>query len=310
MRLDLAATAAHLHLLLLLGLAARGWGLRVSGVVVPSAVVSGSAVQLTCNYEHNKDRPDPLYSVKWYRDVNQFYEYIPKRDPPVRVYPLPHIHVDEPGSAGPTVRLTGVTRATSGIFRCEVMSDKPYFETDDHAVNMTVVADVPKWGPEITGVVKNTHASQGAGVTEGVGVGGLEGARVRPGDVVAARCQVDRSDPPAEISWRVNSDPPPPHTLLQRSHQTDRRGRLIQLSELEAVVGETWFMRGALTLECRVRVSSVYQQVANVTLIHADHPQPAGFGWFSKGMLRELAVRLPHRYEACNMTLADFTETR
>ncbi|XP_053643275.1 uncharacterized protein [Cherax quadricarinatus] len=283
MRLDQAASAPQRLLLLLLGLAARGWGLRVSGVVVPSAVVSGSSVQLTCNYEHNTDRPDPLYSVKWYRDVNQFYEYIPKRDPPIRIYPLPHIHVDESGSSGPMVRLTGVTRATSGIFRCEVMSDKPYFETDDHAVNMTVV-DIPRWGPEIKGEVKSsTHAVQDAGVGMGTGtsVGMLEGARVRPGDVLEASCQVDHSDPPAEITWTVNSATPPLNTHFRRPHKTDRRGRRIQALELEAVVGEAWFMRGALALACHARVSSVFRQSANVTLIHADHPQPAGFGWFS-----------------------------
>lgn len=73
---------------------ATGWGLRVSGVLVPPVVVSGSTVELVCNYHHSSDRPDPLYSIKWYRDVNQFYEYIPRRNPPVRVYELPHIHVD------------------------------------------------------------------------------------------------------------------------------------------------------------------------------------------------------------------------
>ena len=57
-------------------------------------VVSGSSVQLVCNYEYNREREDPLYSVKWYRNVNQFYEYIPKREPQVRVYPLPNLNVD------------------------------------------------------------------------------------------------------------------------------------------------------------------------------------------------------------------------
>lgn len=57
-------------------------------------VVSGSSVQLVCDYEYNREGEDPLYSVKWYRDVNQFYEYIPKREPQVRVYPLPNLHVD------------------------------------------------------------------------------------------------------------------------------------------------------------------------------------------------------------------------
>ncbi|XP_071520950.1 uncharacterized protein [Panulirus ornatus] len=262
MRLGQASAVAS-RLLLLLGIFAKGcWGLRVSGVLVPPVVVSGSAVQLVCNYEHTHDRPDPLYSVKWYRGVNQFYEYIPKRDPPVRVYQLPHIHIDEVGSSGPMVRLTGVTRATSGTFRCEVMGDKPYFETDDHAVNMTVV-EVPRWGPEVKSV--------------------LTGPRVRPGDVVGARCVVGQSDPPAHIAWTLNAAEPPPHAHVHRSLQTDQRGRSTQVSELETVVTASSFRRGALTLGCDVRLSTIYHKTANLTLIHADHPQPAGFGWFSSG---------------------------
>lgn len=40
--------------------------------------------------------------------------------------------------------LKGVTRASSGTFRCEVMGDKPLFETDDKAKNMTVVGECLK----------------------------------------------------------------------------------------------------------------------------------------------------------------------
>ncbi|XP_042229074.1 uncharacterized protein LOC121871049 [Homarus americanus] len=292
MRLGQAAATALLRLLLLLGLSTKGWSLRVSGVVVPSAVVSGSSVKLMCNYERNRDREDPLYSVKWYRGVHQFYEYIPGRKPSVRVFKLPHITVDQEGSSGPTVWLSQVTRGTSGIFRCEVMGDKPFFETDDHAVNMTVV-DVPTWGPEITGVVKGTDLMHSGGVDRGQGrvhgqgviqgSGVLEGARVRPGDVVAARCQVGFSDPPADITWTISAATPIPHTQIQRSRQTDQHGRRSQVSEVEAVVRESWFSGGAVTLSCHVEVSSVYHQATNVTLIHADHPQPAGFGWFSSG---------------------------
>ncbi|MPC88309.1 hypothetical protein E2C01_083209 [Portunus trituberculatus] len=38
-----------------------------------------------------------------------------------------------------------------------------------------------------------------------------------------------------------------------------------------------------MTLSCHVSISHVYHRTANLTLVHADHPQPAGFGWFSSG---------------------------
>ncbi|XP_063843769.1 uncharacterized protein LOC135090697 [Scylla paramamosain] len=270
-----------LLLLLLLLLAARGRGLRLSGVQVPRVVVSGSSVQLVCNYEQNVERHDPLYSLKWYRDVNQFYEYIPKREKQVRVYDIPYIHVDEEGSSEGSVRLTGLTRAASGMFRCEVMSDKPYFETDDKAENMTVV-DVPAWGPEVMGVVRGA-GMVGGGAGE-QSVERLGNTRVRPGDIVMARCEAGPSHPPANITWTLNhSLQPPPHARLHNTHHTDQDGRHAQMSELEVEVQESWLGRGVMTLSCHVSISHVYHRTANLTLVHADHPQPAGFGWFSSG---------------------------
>ncbi|KAG0725617.1 hypothetical protein GWK47_038259 [Chionoecetes opilio] len=288
-----------LMLLLLLLLAARGRGLRLSGVLVPRVVVSGSSVQLVCNYEQSNERHDPLYSLKWYRDVNQFYEYIPKREPQVRVYNIPYINVDviplylplltttltgqEEASSQGAVRLTGLTRAASGMFRCEVMSDKPYFETDDKAENMTVV-DVPAWGPELMGVVRT------AGVVGG-GAGGQTvqragGTKVRPGDVLAARCQAGPSLPPANITWTLNhAHLPMPHARIHHTQHTDQNGRKAQMSELEVEVQESWLGRGYMTLFCHITLSHVYHRSANLTLVHADHPQPAGYGWFSSGKL-------------------------
>ncbi|KAK8385418.1 hypothetical protein O3P69_016317 [Scylla paramamosain] len=207
---------------------------------------------------------------KWYRDVNQFYEYIPKREKQVRVYDIPYIHVDEEGSSEGSVRLTGLTRAASGMFRCEVMSDKPYFETDDKAENMTVV-DVPAWGPEVMGVVRGA-GMVGGGAGE-QSVERLGNTRVRPGDIVMARCEAGPSHPPANITWTLNhSLQPPPHARLHNTHHTDQDGRHAQMSELEVEVQESWLGRGVMTLSCHVSISHVYHRTANLTLVHADHP--------------------------------------
>lgn len=40
-----------------------------------------------------------------------------------------------------SVVLTNVDEQTSGVFRCEVMGDKPYFETDSKNAAMTVVGE-------------------------------------------------------------------------------------------------------------------------------------------------------------------------
>lgn len=63
-------------------------GMRLS---VPRAVRVGHSVTLGCDYDLEDA---PLYSVKWYRGTNEFYRYVPKEEPPTRVFPLPGLHVD------------------------------------------------------------------------------------------------------------------------------------------------------------------------------------------------------------------------
>nr|CAI5828558.1 unnamed protein product [Callosobruchus analis] len=49
------------------------------------------SVTLYCEYDLEGA---PLYSVKWYRDGDEFYRYVPKEEPPTRVFPLPGLRVD------------------------------------------------------------------------------------------------------------------------------------------------------------------------------------------------------------------------
>lgn len=58
---------------------------------VPRAVRVGHSVTLECDYDLETA---PLYSVKWYRGPDEFYRYVPKEEPPTRVFPLPGLHVD------------------------------------------------------------------------------------------------------------------------------------------------------------------------------------------------------------------------
>lgn len=63
-------------------------GVKVS---VPRFVREKHRVTLGCVYDLEDA---PLYSVKWYRDSNEFYRYIPKEAPPTRVFPQRGLHVD------------------------------------------------------------------------------------------------------------------------------------------------------------------------------------------------------------------------
>lgn len=66
-------------------------GIRLTELRVPNHTVKDSTVQLECHYDLNNDG---LYSVKWYKDGNEFFRYMPRDHPPVLVFPLSGITVD------------------------------------------------------------------------------------------------------------------------------------------------------------------------------------------------------------------------
>lgn len=65
--------------------------LRGVTVTVPRAVRVGHSATLECDYDLENAS---LYSVKWYRGTDEFYRYVPKEEPPTRVFPLPGLEVD------------------------------------------------------------------------------------------------------------------------------------------------------------------------------------------------------------------------
>lgn len=64
--------------------------LHISEIRVPKHVVTGADAQLECRYDLGGDA---LYSVKWYKDGNEFYRYVPRDMPPAQVFKLPGVHV-------------------------------------------------------------------------------------------------------------------------------------------------------------------------------------------------------------------------
>jgi hypothetical protein len=65
--------------------------LRDLQIKVPEAVRRGSSVELSCDYDLEGAL---LYSIKWYKDDQEFYSYVPKEAPPTRVFPVPGVVVD------------------------------------------------------------------------------------------------------------------------------------------------------------------------------------------------------------------------
>lgn len=67
------------------------FSLRLLSMRVDTHVINGNSTTLECLYDLESEA---LYSVKWYKDGNEFYRYIPNDLPQTQVYPLPGVHVD------------------------------------------------------------------------------------------------------------------------------------------------------------------------------------------------------------------------
>uniref|UniRef100_A0A336N3G3 CSON009995 protein n=1 Tax=Culicoides sonorensis TaxID=179676 RepID=A0A336N3G3_CULSO len=138
------------------------------------------------NYEYpNKYSLQPqeaLYSIKWYRDNEEFYRYVPKDNPPQHSYAVEGIKVDHRHSNDRRVVLRGLTLKSRGLYRCEVSAEAPNFETVS-GENMMEVIYLPTRGPIIEGGEKNYDM----------------------GDLLNLTCKTGKSYPAPKLHWMINN---------------------------------------------------------------------------------------------------------
>lgn len=58
---------------------------------IPTPVVTGDSVRLRCGYELGNET---LYAVKWYKNMGEFFRYVPGSEPPLKTFPQAGIDVD------------------------------------------------------------------------------------------------------------------------------------------------------------------------------------------------------------------------
>ncbi|XP_014203690.1 uncharacterized protein LOC106635988 [Copidosoma floridanum] len=229
--------ALVLGLLLVTSFAPTGIdGLRMMELVIPKHVVRSQAVRLECNY--NLDNVG-LYSVKWYKDGNEFYRYVPREKPPVLVFTLPGITVDIHNSTESSVVLNSVNLMSSGRYRCEVSGEAPAFQTVSEHADMEVVA-LPEEGPIING----------------------RGSRQRyqAHDVVRFNCTSAKSKPAATLSWFINGEPVSQYVKVFGAHikEVDREGLETVTRGLQVRIQDYHFKRGIMKIKCLAQIATVY----------------------------------------------------
>lgn len=93
--------------------------------IVPPVALHGDHMDIRCNY----DLEHAIYSIKFYKDGSEFYRYIPRDEHPVRIFAVRGVRVQQTEHFHNWVRLLAVDEGTQGVFKCEVSSEGPSFET-------------------------------------------------------------------------------------------------------------------------------------------------------------------------------------
>lgn len=60
---------------------------------VPTHAARGDAAKLHCNYE-TSGADGKIYSIKWYKNENEFFRYQPWSNPPAQIFLQPGVTVD------------------------------------------------------------------------------------------------------------------------------------------------------------------------------------------------------------------------
>ncbi|CAF4900884.1 unnamed protein product [Pieris macdunnoughi] len=109
--------------------------LQIIAISVPSMKQRGESVTLTCDYDLEGGK---LYSVKWYRDNEEFYRYMPRLRPPQHAHRLEGVKVDLERSSARRVHLRDLTLKSRGLYRCEVSEEAPSFHSAQSEAFMEV----------------------------------------------------------------------------------------------------------------------------------------------------------------------------
>ncbi|XP_023014611.1 beaten path IIIc [Leptinotarsa decemlineata] len=226
-----------------------GLTLHLAELRIPAHAIRNQSARLECHFDLDGET---LYSVKWYKDGNEFYRYVPRDMPPTQTFPLPGVTVDMHNSTESVVVLNSVQLSSTGIYRCEVSGEAPFFETVTEHQRMIVVA-LPEEGPKITG----------------------GRPRYQVGDTVKVNCTSGKSKPAAQLDWMINGERADPKFL--RGPETvvlGREGLESSVLGLEFIVRHKHFKKGNMKLKCLATIASLYL-VSNEESVEGERPLKA-----------------------------------
>ncbi|KAG8180120.1 hypothetical protein JTE90_012135 [Oedothorax gibbosus] len=231
----------YLQIYYILTLALVSLGLRITRFQVPSLVVPGTSAVLSCSFDLGRET---LYSVKWYRDSEEFFRFFPSLTPQYMAFPAPGIDIDVSKSTSTRVHLRNLTSQSEGRYTCQVSADEPYFGcVQEH--RHVVVYVPPESSPRIYGEVAES------------------------GDNFTVRCFSAKSRPAANLSWYVND-------MLMDSGDTTEVFRHADRLESSAAslhlpLTSSHHQSGVMRVTCSASIADVLTSVSEELLVSRPH---------------------------------------
>ncbi|XP_026316210.1 uncharacterized protein LOC113227486 [Hyposmocoma kahamanoa] len=199
-----------------------------------------------CSYELEGAQ---LYSIRWYRNMIEFYRYVPKESPATKVFPVAEIKVDVASSDQNRVVLREVDRTLTGEYQCEVSADAPLFHTDIKAGEMVVV-EPPLQGPNVTSD-RMTYVG---------------------GDHIRVNCSSPPSLPAANITWFVNEQEVPGNTANHVLNFSNGFASSLATLELEATAMSPV---PTLMIRCEASLFDIWKSTSHTLVLRERSANPA-----------------------------------
>uniref|UniRef100_A0AAR5QI42 Ig-like domain-containing protein n=2 Tax=Dendroctonus ponderosae TaxID=77166 RepID=A0AAR5QI42_DENPD len=201
-------------------------------VNVPQYRVPGETAQLQCDYDLGNDT---LYSVKWYKEHEEFYRYVPKLRPESNSYKVDGVHVDMSKSDNRKVVLHSVNWKTSGVYKCEVSAEAPSFASAQSEARMEVVS-LPDEDPVISGVEEQYQI----------------------GDEINLNCTSGRSRPASILHWYINEQQiQKPEALIPYPIEHHAKGLVKTNLGLRFILTNRHFLGGSMKVKCVASVAPI-----------------------------------------------------
>ncbi|XP_028140016.1 uncharacterized protein LOC114334181 [Diabrotica virgifera virgifera] len=230
-----SAILGKVFFFLMLHLVTGSGGLRLTHMDAPDVVDPRDGLQLDCHFDMGSEE---LYAVKWYKDDQEFFRYMPRQNPHTLMFPVSGVsvvpHESDCDITRCKVRLHKLSsRYSSGAYRCEISSEAPAFRLAAETHNITVAA-LPREKPKIDGLA-SVYAE---------------------GDILTAECTSDFAYPIPVLRWYVNGEPAIPvarPTIIEKEVDV----LVAQTILLRLVVGGNLIKGTSIQIGCEATVPNV-----------------------------------------------------